>query len=72
MQTLAPIGSIAVTEATERLCDGYFAFRLLGPARVKGASEPIDVYEVTGLGPLRTRLEAAARRGLTQVRGPRA
>jgi class 3 adenylate cyclase/tetratricopeptide (TPR) repeat protein len=69
MQALAPIGSIAVTEATERLCAGYFAFRLLGPARVKGASEPIDVYEVTGLGPLRTRLEAAARRGLTRFVG---
>ena len=69
MQVLAPIGSIAVTEATERLCAGYFAFRLLGPARVKGASEPIDVYEVTGLGPLRTRLEAAARRGLTRFVG---
>ncbi len=69
MQVLAPIGSIAVTEATERLCAGYFAFRLLGPARVKGASEPINVYEVTGLGPLRTRLEAAARRGLTRFVG---
>ena len=69
MQALAPIGSIAVTEATERLCAGYFAFRLLGPARVKGASEPITVYEVTGLGPLRTRLEAAARRGLTRFVG---
>ncbi len=69
MQALAPIGSIAVTEATERLCAGYFAFRLLGPARIKGASEAITVYEVTGLGPLRTRLEAAARRGLTRFVG---
>ena len=69
MQVLAPIGSIAVTEATQRLCAGYFAFSALGPARVKGASEPINVYEVTGLGPLRTRLEAAARRGLTRFVG---
>jgi class 3 adenylate cyclase len=69
MQALAPIGSIAVTEATQRLCAGYFAFRRLGPARVKGVSEPLEVYEVTGLGPLRTRLEAAARRGLTRFVG---
>jgi class 3 adenylate cyclase/tetratricopeptide (TPR) repeat protein len=69
MQALAPIGSVAVTETTERLCAGYFAFRLLGPARVKGASEPINVYELTGPGPLRTRLEAAARRGLTRFVG---
>jgi len=58
-----------VTEATQRLCAGYFALRRLGPAQVKGASEPIEVYEVTGLGPLRTRLEAAARRGLTRFVG---
>jgi class 3 adenylate cyclase/tetratricopeptide (TPR) repeat protein len=69
MQALAPVGSIAVTEATQRLCAGYFALRRLGPARVKGVSEPIEVYEVTGLGPLRTRLEAAARRGLTRFVG---
>jgi class 3 adenylate cyclase/predicted ATPase len=69
MQALAPIGSIAVTEATQRLCAGYFALRRLGPARVKGVSEPLEVYEVTGLGPLRTRLEAAARRGLTRFVG---
>jgi class 3 adenylate cyclase len=69
MQALAPIGSIAVTEATQRLCAGYFAFRRLGPARVKGVSAPIEVYEVTGLGPLRTRLEAAAWRGLTRFVG---
>ena len=69
MQALAPIGSIAVTAATQRLCAGYFALRALGPARVKGVSEPIEVFEVTGLGPLRTRLEAASRRGFTRFVG---
>ena len=34
MQALAPTGSIAVTEATQRLCEGYFAFRALGSTRV--------------------------------------
>ena len=41
----------------------------LGPTRVKGVSEPVNVYEVTGLGPLRTRLQRAARRGLTKFVG---
>ncbi len=37
---------------------------------MKGSSaEPIDVYEVTGLGPLRTRLERAAGRGFTKFVG---
>src|SRR5580693_6273908 len=60
MQTLAPTGSIAVTEITQKLCAGYFAFKALGPARVKGVTEPVSVFEVTGLGPLRTRLQRAA------------
>jgi class 3 adenylate cyclase len=56
MQALAPIGSIATTDAVRRLCEGYFVFKDLGPTRVKGVSEPIHVHEVTGLGLLRTRL----------------
>src|SRR5215469_15101109 len=30
MQTLAPIGSIAATDATRKLCEGYFTFKALG------------------------------------------
>ena len=40
-----------------------------GPTRVKGVSEPVNVYEVTGLGPLRTRLQRSAGRGLTKFVG---
>jgi class 3 adenylate cyclase/predicted ATPase len=69
MQTLAEPGSMVVSEATYRLSEGYFAFRSLGPARVKGVSEPVNVYEVTGIGPLRTRLQRAAGRGLTKFVG---
>ena len=69
MQTLAPTGSIAVTETTEKLCAGYFAFKPLGPTRVKGVTEPVNVFEVTGLGPLRTRLQRSAGRGLTRFVG---
>ena len=69
MQALAPTGSIAATDGTRKLCEGYFTFRALGPSRVKGVSEPIEVFEVTGLGPLRTRLQVAARRGLTKFVG---
>jgi class 3 adenylate cyclase/predicted ATPase len=69
MEALAPTGSIAVTEATQRLCEGYFTFRALGPARIKGLSEPVNVHEVTGIGALRTRLQRAAGRGLTKFVG---
>src|SRR5215831_9571532 len=69
MQALAPIGSIAATDATRKLCEGYFTFRSLGPTVVKGVSEAINVYEETGLGPLRTRLQRAAAQGLTKFVG---
>ena len=41
----------------------------LGPVNVKGMSEPVEVYEVTGAGVARTRLQAAAARGLTRFVG---
>jgi predicted ATPase/class 3 adenylate cyclase len=69
MQAIAPTGSIAITEQTRRLVEGFFQVESLGPTRVKGLTEPINVYEVIGLGPLRTRLQRAAARGLTRFVG---
>ena len=69
MQALAPTGSIAISEQTRKLVEGYFALKPLGPTRVKGVSEPVNIYEVTGLGPLRTRLQRSAGRGLTKFVG---
>ena len=69
MQALAPTGSIAVSEHTQKLVEGYFEFKPLGPTRVKGVSEPVNVYELIGLGPLRTRLQLSTRRGLSRFVG---
>jgi class 3 adenylate cyclase len=69
MQAVARSGSVVVSESTRRLVEGYFSLRAIGPTRLKGLSEPVPVYEVTGLGPLRTRLQASARRGLTRFVG---
>ena len=69
LQTMAPIGSIAVSEHTRNLCEGYFELRALGPMAARGISEALNVYEVTGLGSLRTHFERSARRGLTPFVG---
>ena len=69
MQTLANPGSTVITEGTRKLVEGYFAFESLGATKVKGVSEPVNVYEVTGLGPLRTRLQRSAARGYTKFVG---
>jgi class 3 adenylate cyclase/predicted ATPase len=69
MEQLAAPGSILVTAYTHRLTDGYFAFKDLGRTQIKGVEEPLNIYEVLGVGPLRTRLQVAARRGLTRFVG---
>jgi class 3 adenylate cyclase len=46
LQTIALAGSIAVSEHTRRLVEGYFELHALGPMAVRGISEAIDVYEV--------------------------
>jgi class 3 adenylate cyclase len=43
VRLLAPIGSIAVTGHIQKMCAGYFAFKALGPAKIKGISEPVEV-----------------------------
>src|SRR5215510_5405654 len=69
MEQLANPGSTLVTEYTHKLTDGYFEFKALGETQVKGVEVPLHVYEVLSAGPLRTRLQVAARRGLTRFVG---
>ncbi|MBI2159615.1 MAG: alpha/beta fold hydrolase [Candidatus Rokubacteria bacterium] len=69
MEQLATPGSVRMTGRTLRLAEGYVQVRPLGPIPVKGVPEPVEVYELTGAGPARTRLQAAAVRGLSRFVG---
>src|SRR5215469_10260009 len=69
LEALAAPGSIVISESMRKLVEGYFALKPLGPARIKGISEPLEIYEVTGPGPLRTPLQRAAARGYTRFVG---
>jgi len=69
VESLATPGSIVVTEHTYKLTEGYFQFKSLGPAQIKGVTGLLPIYEVVGVGPLRTRLQVAARRGLVRFVG---
>src|SRR5262249_4477763 len=69
MEQLAAPGAIVVSAYPYRLTDGYFAFKDLGPTQIKGVEAPLHIYEVLGPGPLRTKLQVAARRGLTRFVG---
>jgi class 3 adenylate cyclase/predicted ATPase len=69
MQSVAPPDGVVVSEETRRLVEGYFELRGLGPTEIKGVGEPIDVYEVVGVGALHGHFDLAARRGLTKFVG---
>jgi hypothetical protein len=58
-----------ITPSTLALAEGYVEVKALGPVPVKGLADALEVYEVTGAGPARTRLQAAAGRGLTRFVG---
>ncbi|WP_432260693.1 adenylate/guanylate cyclase domain-containing protein [Cupriavidus sp. TMH.W2] len=69
MEGIATPASILVSESTHKLTEGYFEFTALGTTHVKGVRDPLAVYEVVGLGALRTRLQVAAHRGLARFVG---
>jgi class 3 adenylate cyclase len=72
MEQLAPPGSIRLTAETLRLAEGWVQVTPLGPVPVKGLSDPVEVCELVGAGPARTRLQALAARGLTPFVGRQA
>ncbi|PYM20427.1 MAG: hypothetical protein DMD81_01750 [Candidatus Rokuibacteriota bacterium] len=69
MEQLAPPGTIRITAETLRLAEGFVQVEDLGHVPVRGLETPVQVYDVIGVGPVRTRLEAAAARGLSQFVG---
>ena len=69
MEQLAAPGSIRLTAETLDLAEGFVQVTPLGPVPIKGLGEPVEVFELAGAGAARTRLEAAARRGLTRFVG---
>ncbi|MGH7301956.1 MAG: adenylate/guanylate cyclase domain-containing protein [Candidatus Rokuibacteriota bacterium] len=69
MEQLATPGTVRLTGETLRLAEGYVEARSLGPIPVKGLPDPIEIFELTGAGQARTRLQAAALRGLTRFVG---
>jgi len=72
MEQLAPPGSIRLTAETLRLAEGLVQVTPLGPVPVKGLLAPVEVCELVGAGPARTRLQAFAARGLTPFVGRQA
>ena len=69
MEQLATPGTIRLTAESVRLAEGYMEVKSLGPIPVKGLADPVEIFELTGAGTARTRLQAAAQRGFTRFVG---
>ena len=69
MEQMAKPDSILITPDVIRLAEGFVVVSSLGTRTVKGLSEPIDLYELTGASTAPSRLQASAARGLTKFVG---
>jgi class 3 adenylate cyclase/tetratricopeptide (TPR) repeat protein len=71
LEQLATPGSILITSDCLRLAEGYVETKPLGLVALKGLATPIEVHELVAAAPARSRLQAAASRGLTPFVGRR-
>jgi class 3 adenylate cyclase/tetratricopeptide (TPR) repeat protein len=69
MEQMATPGTILLAPATLQLAEGYVQVAARGPVAVKGLADPMEVYALTGASGQRSRLHAAAARGLTRFVG---
>jgi class 3 adenylate cyclase/tetratricopeptide (TPR) repeat protein len=69
METLAEPGKAYLTEHAAKLAHGYLELQDLGEFDVKGASRPIQVFELIGAGSARSRLDLSRERGLSRFVG---
>jgi adenylate cyclase len=69
MEQLAEAGHAYLTEHTAKLVAGYFRLRDLGPLAVKGAAQPLRVFDLESPGAIATRLDASRARGFTRFVG---
>src|SRR5499427_8796887 len=71
MQELAAGGTTLITAPTLRQTEGFVQVKSLGAVQVKGVSQPVEAFEVVAATAARTRVQAAAVRGLTPLVGRR-
>jgi class 3 adenylate cyclase/tetratricopeptide (TPR) repeat protein len=69
MEQIAEPGKVYLTAHTAALVQGYFVLADLGAMAIKGVHEPMRVYELQGLGQMRTRLDVSRSRGFSRFVG---
>jgi class 3 adenylate cyclase/tetratricopeptide (TPR) repeat protein len=69
MEQIAAPDRVYLSEQTAHLVEGFFDLRDLGATRVQGLTDAIHVYELEGIGALRTRLDRSRARGFSKFVG---
>ncbi len=69
MEQIAEPGKVYLTAHTASLVQGYFTLNDLGEMEIKGVHGAMHVYELQGLGQMRTRLDVSRSRGFSRFVG---
>lgn len=69
MEALAEPGKAYLTESAAELSHGYMELEDLGHFEIKGASKPVGVFELVGVGAARSRLDLSRERGFSRFVG---
>jgi class 3 adenylate cyclase/tetratricopeptide (TPR) repeat protein len=69
MEALAEPGKAYLTESTAELAHGFMELEDLGHFEIKGASQPVGVFELAGVGAARSRLDLSRERGFSRFVG---
>ncbi len=69
MEQMADPGKALLTGHTAKLVSGYFQLRDLGETRIKGLTDLLHVFELEGVGRMRTRLDVSHARGFSKFVG---
>ncbi len=69
LEQAADPGRILISDTTNRLAEGYFHTRSLGPIALKGKAELVPAWEVISARVSRTRMDVERERGLTPFVG---
>ncbi|HEY5976556.1 MAG TPA: adenylate/guanylate cyclase domain-containing protein [Solirubrobacterales bacterium] len=69
MEALAEPGKAYLTESAAALAEGFVELDDLGEFEIKGASRPVRVFELAGVGSARSRLDLSRARGFSRFVG---
>ena len=69
MEKLATPNTVVIGDTTHQLVEGFFKCDALGAAELRGISQPVNIYQVSGEIPAQSRLDIASMSGLTPLIG---